>query len=223
MRTTIPPYLQKGDTIGLICPAGFMALDRVQTCIATLENWGFNVRIGKSVGSNSLNYFSGTDEERLDDLQQMLDDKSLKAVMCARGGYGITRIIDNINFKKFAKRPKWIVGFSDVTVLHAHLFSNYKIASLHAPMAGAFNDGGAQNEFVGSLRDALTGKPAKYEVAPHEFNKRGEARGEIVGGNLALLAHICGTVSDFKTKNKILFLEDVGEYLYNIDRMMYQL
>jgi muramoyltetrapeptide carboxypeptidase len=175
------------------------------------------------VGSSSSNYFSGTDEERLADLQQMLDDKSVNAVMCARGGYGITRIIDKINFKKIVKRPKWIVGFSDVTVLHAHLYSNYRIASLHAPMAGAFNDGGAQNEYVGSLWDTLTGKPSKYEVPSHEFNKKGNAKGELVGGNLALLAHISGTVSDFKTKNKILFLEDVGEYLYNIDRMMYQL
>ena len=223
MRTTIPQYLQKGDTIGLVCPAGFMPVERAQTCIDTLQQWGFNVRVGASVGSASGNYFSGTDEERLEDLQQMLDDKNLKAVMCARGGYGLTRIIDKINFKKFVKRPKWIVGFSDVTVLHSHLYSNYRIASLHAPMAGAFNDGGAQNEFVGSLRDALTGKPGRYNVASHEFNKNGDGRGELVGGNLALLAHISGTVSDFKAKNKILFIEDVGEYLYNIDRMMYQL
>lgn len=223
MRSTIPQYLQKGDTIGLVCPAGYMSMERVQTCIDTLHEWGFNVRVGSSVGGESSNYFSGTDEERLQDLQQMLDDKDLKAVMCARGGYGLTRIIDNINFKKFVKRPKWIVGFSDVTVLHSHLFSNYRIASLHAPMAGAFNDGGAQNEYVASLRDALTGKPARYEVAPHQFNKSGEARGELVGGNLTLLAHTIGSASEFKTKNKILFIEDIGEYLYNIDRMMYQL
>ena len=106
MRSTIPQYLQKGDTIGLVCPAGFMPLEKVQACIDTLQQWGFNVRLGASVGSDSSNYFSGTDQERLEDLQQMLDDKDLKAVMCARGGYGLTRIIDNISFRKFKKTSK---------------------------------------------------------------------------------------------------------------------
>ena len=217
----IPAYLDRGDTIGVVCPAGYMAMERVQQCLQILQAWGFKVRVGKTVGGNSTNYFSGTDKERLTDFQEMLDDDEVKAVLCARGGYGIGRIIEQIKFKKFAKRPKWIIGFSDVTVLHAHIYSNYKIATLHAPMAGAFNEG--ENEFVLSLRSALTGTSAKYEVKPHEFNKIGMASGELVGGNLALLTHICGTSSDIKTKNRILFLEDVGEYLYNVDRMLYQL
>jgi len=198
-----------------------MAMERVQQCLQILQAWGFKVKVGKTVGGNSTNYFSGTDKERLTDFQEMLDDDEVKAVLCARGGYGIGRIIEQIKFKKFAKQPKWIIGFSDVTVLHAHIYSNYKIATLHAPMAGAFNEG--ENEFVLSLRSALTGTSAKYEVKPHEFNKIGMASGELVGGNLALLTHICGTSSDIKTKNRILFLEDVGEYLYNVDRMLYQL
>jgi len=217
----IPAYLDRGDTIGVVCPAGYMAMERVQQCLQILQAWGFKVKVGKTVGGNSTNYFSGTDKERLTDFQEMLDDDEVKAVLCARGGYGIGRIIEQIKFKKFAKRPKWIIGFSDVTVLHAHIYSNYKIATLHAPMAGAFNEG--ENEFVLSLRSALTGTSAKYEVKPHEFNKIGMASGELVGGNLALLTHICGTSSDIKTKNRILFLEDVGEYLYNVDRMLYQL
>jgi len=217
----IPAYLDRGDTIGVVCPAGYMAMERVQQCLQILQAWGFKVRVGKTVGGNSTNYFSGTDKERLTDFQEMLDDDEVKAVLCARGGYGIGRIIEQIKFKKFAKQPKWIIGFSDVTVLHAHIYSNYKIATLHAPMAGAFNEG--ENEFVLSLRSALTGTSAKYEVKPHEFNKIGMASGELVGGNLALLTHICGTSSDIKTKNRILFLEDVGEYLYNVDRMLYQL
>ncbi len=219
----IPPYLQKGDTIGLVCPAGFMAAEKVQTCLSILQEWGYQVKIGKTVGSDSQNYFSGTDEERLTDFQEMLDDDEVKAVLCARGGYGMGRIIDKLDFRKFKKQPKWIVGYSDITVLHSHLYSNYYISSLHAPMAGAFNDEGHKNEFVLSLKNALEGKKLKYSCPVHEFNKKGEAIGELVGGNLALLAHLVGTDSDIKTRGRILFIEDIGEYLYNIDRMMHQL
>jgi muramoyltetrapeptide carboxypeptidase len=218
-----PPYLQKGDTIGLVCPAGFMALEKVQDCIQILQQWGYHVKVGATVGSNSKNYFSGTDKERLEDFQQMLNDDQVKAILCARGGYGTTRIIDGIRFKKFEEQPKWVIGFSDITVLHSHLYSNYYISSLHAPMASAFSNGGLDNEFVVSLKNALEGKKLKYQCAVHEFNKKGEGIGELVGGNLALLTHLIGTDSDIKTKGRILFIEDTGEYLYNIDRMMYQM
>lgn len=218
-----PPYLTKGDTIGIVCPAGFMPAENVQACIRVLGEWGYTVKTGKTVGGDSATYFSGTDEERLADLQQMLDDREVKAVLCARGGYGTGRIIEAIRFKKFRKQPKWIIGYSDITVLHSHLYSNYKIASLHAPMAGAFNEGGEHNEFVQSLKKALEGNKADYTCEPHPFNRAGNAEGDLVGGNLALLAHLCGTGSDIKTGGRILFIEDVGEYLYNIDRMMYQL
>lgn len=211
MKTIIPPYLQKGDTIGIVAPAGYMPIEKMQTCIETLDSWGYNVRLGETTHSNSQNYFSGTDEERLNDLQQMLDDRNINAILCARGGYGVSRIIDRINFKKFRKHPKWIIGFSDITVLHSHIFSNYRIASLHAPMAAAFNDGEFNNPYVHSLKDAIEGKPAHYECPAHGFNKNGEAKGQLVGGNLSLLAHLSGTDSDVRTKNKILFLEDVGE------------
>jgi muramoyltetrapeptide carboxypeptidase len=219
----IPPCLQPGNTIGLVCAAGFMAMEKVQTCIDVLQQWGYKVKVGATVGSASTTYFSGTDEERLNDFQQLLDDDSVHAVLCARGGYGVSRIIDHISFKKFKKQPKWIIGFSDITLLHAHIYSNYGISTLHAPMAGAFNDEGYKNEFVLSLKNALEGKKIRYECKEHAFNKKGEAVGELVGGNLALLAHIIGTPSDIKTKGRILFLEDVGEYLYNIDRMLRQL
>ena len=219
----IPPYLQKGDTIGIVCPAGAMTVEKVSECIRVLnEDWGFTTKVGKTVG-NQFNYFSGTDDERLEDFQQMLDDDEVKAVLCARGGYGMGRIIDKIDFGKFKKQPKWIVGYSDITVLHSHLYSNYYISSIHAPMAGAFNDDGYKNEFVLSLKNALEGKKLKYSCPVHEFNRKGEAIGELVGGNLALLAHLVGTDSDIKTRGRILFIEDVGEYLYNIDRMMHQL
>ena len=219
----IPPYLQKGDTIGIVCPAGYMATEKVQTCINTLQEWGYQVKIGKTVGGDSQTYFSGTDEERLADFQQMLDDDDVKAVLCGRGGYGTGRIIDKIDFRKFSKQPKWIIGYSDITVLHTHLYSNYYISSLHSPMAGAFNDGGYKNEYVLSLKNALEGKKIKYSVPVHEFNKKGQAIGELVGGNLSLMAHLTGTDSDIKTRGRILFIEDVGEYSYNIDRMLHQL
>ncbi|WP_276485071.1 S66 peptidase family protein [Paraflavitalea pollutisoli] len=218
-----PPYLVPGDTIGITCPAGYMDADKAQTCIDVLQQWGYTVKVGKTLGSDSTNYFSGTDEERLADFQAMLDDDSVKAILCGRGGYGMGRIIDHINFKAFKKQPKWIIGFSDITVLHAHIYSNYNIASLHAPMAAAFNDEGFKNEYVQSLKHAFEGKTARYHCEPHEYNQKGEAIGELVGGNLSLLAHIVGTPSDVKTKGRILFLEDVGEYKYNVDRMLYQL
>jgi muramoyltetrapeptide carboxypeptidase len=221
--TTIPAYLQKGDTIGLTCPAGFMAAEKAQTCIDTLHEWGYNVMVGKTLGSNSTNYFSGTDEERVDEMQAMLDDDSINAILCGRGGYGLGRIIEQLDFELFTKKPKWIIGFSDITILHEHIYSNYKIATLHAPMAGAFNDGGAESLYVRSLKNALEGKKAKYETAAHEYNRRGEGVGELVGGNLTMVAHLIGTSSDAKTKGRILFLEDIGELLYKTDRMLYQL
>ncbi|MDZ4796074.1 MAG: LD-carboxypeptidase [Bacteroidota bacterium] len=220
---TIPPYLQKDDTIGIVCPAGYMEAEKAQTCIQTLQEWGYQVKVGNTVGGGSSTYFSGTDEERLADFQQMLDDKEINAILCGRGGYGTGRIIDRLDFKKFKKKPKWIAGYSDITVLHAHLYSNYYISSLHAPMAGAFNEEGYKSEFVLSLKNAWEGKKLNYSCAVHDFNKKGEVTGELIGGNLALLAHLTGTGSDIKTKGRLLFIEDVGEYSYNIDRMLHQL
>jgi muramoyltetrapeptide carboxypeptidase len=218
----VPPYLQKGDKIGIVAPAGYMPVEKMQACIETLDAWGFTVEMGETTHSNSENYFAANDKERLKDLQHMLDDKHLKAILCARGGYGISRIIDDLNFRKFKKHPKWIVGFSDITVLLVHIFSRYKVASIHGPMANAFNDG-YNSPYVHSLKSALEGFPGSYECAAHEFNQDGQAEGVLVGGNLSLLTHLMGTASELKTKDKILFLEDVGEYLYNIDRMMLQL
>jgi muramoyltetrapeptide carboxypeptidase len=219
----IPPYLKPGDTIGLICPSGFMDPSRFQTCLEQLKGWGYRLKPGKTMSSDSANYFSGSDEERLADLQDMLDDPELAAIFCARGGYGLSRIIDRINFKRFRKHPKWIIGFSDITVLHAHINRRLKIASLHAPMASAFNDGGYSEPYVQSLKNALKGKKGKYSTALHAFNNIGIASGQLIGGNLTIVAHLTGTGSAYKTKGRILFLEDLGEYLYNIDRMMIQL
>jgi muramoyltetrapeptide carboxypeptidase len=217
----IPPYLKKGDMIGITCPAGYMAETKAETCISTLQSWGFDVMVGKTLGGRSKNYFSGTDAVRRDELQAMLDDEHIKAILCGRGGYGVTRIIDQLDFTEFKKHPKWIIGFSDITVLQAHLYTKIKTASIHAPMANAFNDG--ENKYIRSLQNAITGKKAKYNCAAHPFNKPGMATAGLVGGNLSLLVHLTGTSSAINTKNKILFIEDIGEHIYNIDRMLYQL
>ncbi|MDP4285077.1 MAG: LD-carboxypeptidase [Bacteroidota bacterium] len=220
--TIIPPYLKPGDTIGIVCPSGYMPAEKYQTCIKTLTGWGFKVIIGNTPG-HQFHYFSGTDDERLADLQHMMDDKNINAIFCARGGYGMGRIIDRLNFKKFKQHPKWIIGFSDITVLHSHLYTNYKIAALHAPMAAAFNDGEFTNPYILSLHDVLLGRNAHYNTEGNILNQPGKTSGILVGGNLSLLTHLIGTTSDLNTKNKILFIEDVGEYIYNVDRMMYQL
>ena len=219
---TTPPYLKKGDTIGIVCPSGYMPAENAETCIKTLESWGYKVKVGSTLGSQ-FNYFSGTDKQRTQDLQKMLDDTNIKAILCGRGGYGLSRIIDKLNFQKFKNNPKWIIGFSDITILHAHVFQHYQIASLHAPMAAAFNDDGYKNEYIISLKNALNGVATNYTCATHTMNKIGSGEGELIGGNLSLIAHLVGTHSSYKTRHKILFLEDVGEYLYNIDRMMIQL
>lgn len=220
---TIPPYLKKGDTIGITCPAGYMVAENAQTCIDTLQTWGYQVMVGKTLGSKSKTYFSGTDEERADEMQAMLDDDSINAILCGRGGYGVGRIIDQLDFTKFKKNPKWIIGFSDITVLHCHINKQLKIATLHAPMAAAFNKGGFKNEYITSLKNALIGRKANYNCKPFVFNTIGAAEGKLIGGNLSLIAHLMGTKDEIKTKGKILFLEDIGEQLYNTDRMLYQL
>ena len=220
--TSSPPYLKPGDTIGILCPAGYMPYEKASTAIETLKEWGFRIVVGKTLG-NQYNYFSGTDEERLADLQQMLDDDSINAILCARGGYGMGRIIDALSFKKFKKHPKWIIGFSDITILQNHIFSNFKIASLHAPMAAAFNNGENKNQYIQSLHDALIGRKATYSCHGNQYNQKGKTKGILAGGNLSLLINIFGTSSDINTEKKILFIEDVGEYIYNVDRMLYQL
>jgi muramoyltetrapeptide carboxypeptidase len=200
-----------------------MPRERAQTCIETLQKWGYQVKTGATLGGDSPNYFSGTDEVRLADLQQALDDPGVQAILCGRGGYGLTRIIDDIDFGRFREYPKWIIGYSDITILHSHIESHFNIGTLHAPMAAAFNEGGAQGPYVQSLHQALEGAALHYTCTPHPFNRPGQISAPITGGNLALLAHLTGTSSAVPTAGKILFMEDVGEYLYNIDRMIRQL
>ena len=165
--------------------------------------------------------FSGTDTERVTDLQFMLDDPSVKAILCARGGYGASRIIGAINFKRFNEQPKWVIGFSDITVLHAAILQE-NCMSIHGPMAAAFAKGEAGEPYIQSLKKVLEGEKTKYNTPAHAMNNLGISNAEMVGGNLCILAHLIGSKNEVETSGKILFLEDVGEYHYNIDRLMIQ-
>jgi muramoyltetrapeptide carboxypeptidase len=224
---TIPPYLKPGDSIGITCPAGHISLEELEPARIALESWGFKLRIGSTVGRRDFT-FGGTDEERASDLQQMLDDPGLQAILCARGGYGCIRIIDRLDFSRFAARPKWIVGFSDVTVIHAHLNHRYQIASLHSKMCNSFpyrlaEAEPGQLESLLSIRTALTGGRVSYPIPPDPSNRNGNAEGPLAGGNLKTIETLAGTASDLRTDGTILFVEEVGEYLYSIDRMFYNL
>ena len=223
MTLTYPQPLKPGDTIAIVCPAGFMPAEKAAACIRTLKKWGYKVIKGKTVGGRSKNYFSGTDAERLADLQEMLDNPSVKAILFGRGGYGTTRILDQIDWKRFLKKPKWVIGFSDITVLHGYMHQQLHVASIHGPMSGAFNEDNGINRYTLSLKDALEGKPVQFMAKPHPLNQTGKVRGTLIGGNLCLMAHCIGTNAAYDTRGKILFLEDIGEQLYNIDRMMLQL
>ena len=227
MPFKIPPYLKKGDTIGITCPAGYITLQEIQPAVTKMQEWGYAIKIGDTVGKRDFT-FGGTDEERLKDFQQMLDDKTIKAIMCARGGYGAVRIIDGIDFKKFVLHPKWIIGFSDVTVIHAHLNKNFGIASIHSKMCNSFPDDWSkaepvQIETIESIQKCLAGEKMKYTAIPNEKNKPGIADGILIGGNLKTLETLAGSKSDITTDGKILFVEDTGEYLYSIDRMFWNM
>ena len=215
-----PPILIPGDTIGITCPAGSIPLEKVQNCILTLEKWGFKVKLGKTVGAK-MDCFSASDAERAMELQQMLDDTNIKAVLCARGGYGLSRIIDHINFSGFNQNPKWVIGFSDITVLHAAI-QKQNTMSIHGPMAAAFNKGAEGEVYIQSLKNILIGENEVIQAAAHLLNKQGNVTANLIGGNLCMIAHLIGSKHAMDTKGKILFIEDVGEAHYNIDRLIIQ-
>ena len=223
----IPPYLKKGDTIGITSPAGYITLEAIQPAIQQIETWGLKVKPGNSIGKRDFS-FGGTDTERAADFQQLLDDPKIKAILCARGGYGAVRIIDKLNWEKFKLHPKWIIGFSDVTVIHSHLSRNIGVASIHSKMCNSFPDDWSkaepiQIETILSIKQALMGEKMKYTITFNEYNRIGLAKGVLVGGNLKTLESLAGSKSDIRTAGKILFVEDTGEYLYSIDRMFWNL
>ncbi|MGB3949091.1 MAG: LD-carboxypeptidase [Bacteroidia bacterium] len=215
-----PEFLKKGDKVGIVAPARKMSKEELLPAIEILNSWGLEVVLGKNLFCEE-NQFSGSDEQRAEDLQKMLDDPSIKAIISARGGYGTLRIIDKINFFTFTQHPKWIVGYSDITVLHSHIHT-LGITTIHATMPINFSK---NTEATESLRKALFGESIKYNFESHPLNKNITSiiEGEVVGGNLSLIYALTGSVSDIDTKDKILFIEDLDEYLYHIDRMMLNL
>ncbi len=223
----IPAYLKEGDIIGITCPSGYITREDIQPAVSKLEEWGFQVRIGRTVGVRDYT-FGGNDELRAEDLQQMLDDRDFDAIMFGRGGYGAVRIIDRIDFSTYKKRPKWLIGFSDATVFHSHVTQNFGIASIHSKMCNSFpadwsKAEASQIETINSIRKCLVGETMQYNAVVNEKNRSGKAEGILTGGNLSILQNLAGTKSDIETKNKILFVEDTGEYLYSIDRMFWNL
>jgi muramoyltetrapeptide carboxypeptidase len=222
-----PLYLKSGDTVGITSPAGFITLERIQPAVQQLQNWGYKVKIGSTIGKRDFG-FGGTDTERAADLQQLLDDPSIKAILCARGGYGSIRIVDSLDWTKFKAKPKWVIGFSDVTVLHNHIHRNCNTASIHSKMCNSFPEDWSkaepvQIETINSIHDALSGKRMQYSISPSPENKLGSAEGVLIGGNLKTIETLAGSTSDIATAGKILFVEDTGEYLYSVDRMFWNL
>ncbi|OUD35621.1 LD-carboxypeptidase [Flavobacterium sp. FPG59] len=214
-----PPYLQKGDTIALVATARKNIDDNLKPAIDLLHSWGLEVIIGRTIGLDN-NQLAGTDEQRAADFQAQLDNPNIKAIWCVKGGYGTVRMVDLLDFTNFKKNPKWIVGFSDVTVLHSHL-NTLGYQSLHAIMP--LTAPRATPQAVESLRKALFGEKLSYSVTSFSKNKLGKATGQLVGGNLSILYSLFGSRSAIDCSDKILFIEDLDEYLYHIDRMMINL
>lgn len=217
----IPEYIQKGDKIGIVSTASKIDKEVVEPAIDLLLNLGFKVELGEYIYSEN-HQFAGTDRQRSSDLQQMLDNQDIKAIICSRGGYGTFRTLQNISWDKFLKNPKWIVGFSDITVLHSKLNAS-RIASIHGVMPKFFIENNEPTKSFNTLLNALIGQKNEYQIQASKYNRRGNATAEVVGGNLSILYSLRGTPFDIDTDGKILFIEDLAEYLYHIDRIMMNL
>ena len=220
----LPPYLQSGDRVAIVATARKVSPAEIEPTLRLLASWGLQPVVPDGLYA-SFGQFAGTDSHRAALLQQCLDDPTIRAVICARGGYGTVRIIDRLDFTAFSRNPKWIVGFSDVTVLHSHIRRTLGIPTLHATMPLNIPAGADSHPYpsTDTLRRALFGQPLSYTLPPHPLGRPGSAQGPVVGGNLSILYSLCGSSSDIDTDGCILFLEDLDEYLYHIDRMMQNL
>ena len=215
-----PSKLTPGNTIGILCPAGSIPLEKVTICAQVLESWGYQVRIGKTVGTK-FGHFAASDLDRQNELQSMMDDPEIHAILCARGGYGLSRIVTQLDFTKIKAHPKWVIGFSDITILHAAL-QNQGIQSIHGPMSAAFGKGDVGLPYILALKQMLEGVASPVPANAHPANRLGHSEGVLVGGNLCLMTHLIGSKNQVDTKGKILCIEDVGEHHYNVDRMLIQ-
>ena len=220
-----PPYLKAGDTVAIVATARKVSKFEIKSAIDLLKSWGLEVLPGKNLYKDQ-NQFAGSDEDRAGDLQRALNNKNVQAVLFARGGYGTVRIVDQIEWKKFVKQPKWLIGYSDITVIHSHVHKHCLVQTMHAPMSLNITKLSAPCQQV--LKETLFGKQLRYSSSKQlpqliKLNRQGKAKGQLVGGNLSLIYSLAGTDSDIDTSGKILFLEDLDEYLYHIDRMMMNL
>ncbi|MTI31650.1 S66 peptidase family protein [Xanthovirga aplysinae] len=216
----IPPFLKPKDKIGIIAPAGRLAPNTLSEELIELNSWDLEVVEGRFL-YHTHHRFAGNDQQRLGDIQEMLERPEIKAIFCARGGYGTSRILDQINFSSLKENPKWIIGFSDITTFLC-LANQLGVACIHGIMPSQFGQKASQASKE-MLKNFLFGKPLVYNLLSHSLNKTGNVQAEIIGGNLSLLAHLTGTSTQARTKGKILFIEEIGEHLYHIDRMMIQL
>nr|WP_299114075.1 LD-carboxypeptidase [uncultured Winogradskyella sp.] len=219
-----PPYLKAGDTVAIVAPSGILKNreGEVQQAVSLLKKWGLNAVVGKHVFSKA-NHFAGTDEQRCEDFQNALDDPKISAIWCARGGYGTVRILDKLDFTKFENNPKWLIGYSDITALH-NQFHNRGFQSLHALMCVSLTkDLDDIRETVSTFKSAIFGSPVDYTLEGSKHNKVGNTSGQLVGGNLTMLHTMLGSETSIDTSGKILFIEEIGEYKYHIDRMLQSL
>ncbi len=214
-----PYFIKKGDKIAIVSTARKIDIKEIKEAMHILKTWGLISVLGSTIGLED-NQFAGSDEERRGDFQKMLDDKEIKAIWCARGGYGTVRIIDQIDFSDFLRHPKWIIGYSDITVLHSHIH-NFEICSIHAPMPIDIHKGTEAS--IISLKETIFGKKVGYTLPSSKKNILGTCHGQLIGGNISILYSLCGSVSSPDTSGKILCIEDLDEYLYHIDRMLQNL
>ena len=216
-----PPFLKAGDRIRIVSPSGKVKEEKVVQGIELLKQAGYNVVVGKYVFNHHFQ-FAGTDEQRLSDLQQALDDPDCKAIICARGGYGAVRFVEQLDLSAFRENPKWLVGFSDITILHSLLLRE-GFCSIHGAMPGFYLQDGQTSESYTTLLKILQGESLNVEVPSHKFNRVGHVKRVLVGGNLSIVYSLLGTPYEPDTDGKILFIEDLSEYLYYLDRMMHSL
>jgi muramoyltetrapeptide carboxypeptidase len=217
----IPPFLQSGHQIRIVSPSGAIDPAFIDEAKKVLTSWGLNATEG-DFARNEYGRFGGTKEQRIADLQTALDDTNVKAILCSRGGYGVAQLIDKLNFTKFKANPKWLIGFSDITILH-NAISNIGVASIHGIMAKHLTELPANSEQVQLMKNILFGQLPHYQLPAHKLNRTGNAAGKLIGGNLSVLVGMIGTPFDLPYEGNILFLEDIAEKPYHIDRMMQQL
>ena len=217
-----PPALKEGDTIAIVAPARWVSVEEMQPAIDILAQWGLKTVVYNQ-SYKQQNQFAGTEEERIVAFQDALDNCDIKAILCARGGYGSIKLLPHLQFRNFLKNPKWIIGFSDITAIHSHVNHNVGVKTIHAPMALHFKDSDMLVESLRNLKQILFGEKIQYNISSHSLNRSGVASGILCGGNLSVLYSLRGTPADQIPNHSILFLEDLDEYLYHIDRMMMNL